>query len=104
MVYTKILRARKPFGVVTRFDEHTLEVDYAQVLPEVWAGEILIRLKAAGKNRTEATVTYRRTALSPEADEGVEAFGRHFPQQREHWENAINQRLRSIAEQHGRHN
>jgi hypothetical protein len=90
--------------VMTRFDERMLEVNYAQVLPKVWAGEILIRLKAVGKNRTQATVTYWRTALSPEADQGVEAFGRHFPQQREHWQDAINQRLRAIAEQHGQHN
>ena len=90
--------------IMTSFDERAFEVDYAQVLPKVWAGEILIRLKESGTGRTQATVTYRRTALSPEADHGVENFGRHFPQQREHWESAINQRLRAIAEQHGQHN
>ena len=103
-VFTTTDNSKDVVWVVTRFDEHALEVDYAQVLPSVWAGEILIRLKAVGKNRTEATVTYRRTALSLEADEGVEAFGRHFPRQREHWENAINQRLRSMAGQYGRQN
>jgi hypothetical protein len=90
--------------VLTRFEEHALEVRYAQVLPKMWAGEIVIRLRASGKGRTEATLTYRRTSLSPEADEGVEAFALHFPEQREHWQNAINQRLRAIAEQHDQHN
>jgi len=103
-VFTTADKSNDVVWVMTQFDERTLEVDYAQVFPNVWAGEILIRLKAVGKNRTLATVTYRRTALSPEADEGVEAFGRHFPQQREHWQNAINQRLRSIAEQYGEYN
>jgi hypothetical protein len=90
--------------VLTRFDERVLEVEYVQVLPKVWAGQILIRLKDKGPGRTQATVIYRRTALSPEADQGVEAFARHFPEQREHWQNAINQRLRAIAEQHEKHN
>ena len=57
-----------------------------------------------GKNHSRATVTYRRTALSQEADEGVEAFALHFPEQREHWQNAINRRLRAIAEEHDQHN
>jgi hypothetical protein len=85
--------------VLTRFDERAREVEYVQVLPKVWAGQILIRLKDNGPGRTQATVTYRRTALSPEADQAVEAFARHFPEQREHWQSAINQRLRAIMEQ-----
>jgi hypothetical protein len=90
--------------VLTCFDERALEVEYVQVLPKVWAGQVQIRLKDNGPGRTQATVTYRRTALSPEADQGVEAFAHHFPEQREHWESAINQRLRAIAEQHEKHN
>jgi hypothetical protein len=86
--------------IMTRFDERALEVDYVQILPKVWAGEILIRLKEAGPGRTQAVVTYRRTALSPEADQGVAGFGQHFPQQRDHWESAINQRLRAMVELH----
>jgi hypothetical protein len=86
--------------ILTRFDQRALEVDYAQVLPNVWAGETLIRLKAVGKNHAQATVTYRRTALSLEADEGVKAFARHFPEQKDHWQEAINHRLLAIAEQH----
>jgi hypothetical protein len=103
-VFTTSDESQDVVWVMTRFDERMLEVNYAQVLPKVWAGEILIRLKAVGRNRTQATVTYRRTALSPEADQGVEDFGRHFPQQREHWQIAINKRLRAIAERHDQHN
>ena len=99
-VFTTDDKSTDVVSIMTRFDERALEVDYVQVLPKVWAGQILIRLKESGNGRTHATVTYRRTALSPEADHGVEAFGQHFPQQREHWENAVNQRLRAIAEQH----
>ena len=72
----------------------------AQTLPKVWAGEILIAFEDKGKGRTQATVTYRRTALSPEADQAIEAFGRHFPEQHDHWQNAINERLQVLAEQH----
>ena len=90
--------------VMTRFDERRLEVEYAQVLPKAWAGEVMIRLKPIGTGRTQATVTYRRTALAPEADRGVEQFGHHFPEQREHWQTEINQRLRAISEHHDVHN
>lgn len=103
-VFTTDDKSTDVVWIMTRFDERAFEVDYAQVLAKLWAGEILIRLKESGAGRTQATVTYRRTALSPEADHGVENFGRHFPQQREHWQSAINQRLRDIAEQHGQHN
>jgi hypothetical protein len=99
-VFTTDDKSTEVVWIMTRFDERALEVGYVQVLPKVWAGEILIRLKESGHGRTQATFTYRRTALSPGADHGVEAFGQHFPQQREHWQNAINQRLRAIAEQH----
>jgi hypothetical protein len=88
--------------ILARFDEPTLEVEYVQVLPKVWAGQILIRLKPVGPGRTQATVTYKRTALSPEADHGVEAFASHFSQQRDHWQNAINERLRALSGKHDR--
>lgn len=99
-VFTTDDKSTDVVWIMTRFDERALEVDYVQVLPKEWAGEMLIRLKESSHGRTQATVTYRRTALSPEADHDVEAFGQHFPQQREHWQNAINQRLRAITEQH----
>ena len=86
--------------IMTRFDERAREVEYAQVLPGVWAGEISIRLKETAKRHTQATVIYSRTALSAEADRVVDSFGRHFPEQRDHWQDAINRRLRAIAEQH----
>ena len=90
--------------VLTRFDERTLEVEYTQVLPHMWAGEVLVRLRESAPGRTQATVTYRRTALAPQADQAVEAFAHHFPEQREHWQSAINQRLRAIAREHEQHN
>ena len=99
-VFTTADDSTEVVWIMTRFDERALEVEYAQVRPKVWAGQILIRLKPSGPGRTQATVTYLRTALSPEADRGVDAFGRHFPEQREHWQNAINHRLRELAGQH----
>ena len=86
--------------VLARFDERALEVEYVQVLPKKWAGQILIQLKPSGQGHTQATVTYKRTALSPEADQGVQAFASHFPNQRDHWESAINERLHAMTEQH----
>ncbi len=86
--------------ILTRFDDSALEVAYAQVLPAAWAGEVLIRLKPTAHGRKQATVTYRRTALAPDADRRVEEFGREFAQQRDHWQDAINHRLRAIAGHH----
>ena len=103
-VFTTADKSTDVVWVLTRFDEQTLEVESVQVLPRMWAGQILIRLKDTGPGRSQATVTCKRTALSPDADLGVEAFASHFPQQRDHWQNAINHRLRAIAEQHGQHN
>ena len=103
-VFTTADKSTDVVWVLTRFDEQALEVEYVQVLPKVWAGQVVIKLKASGTGRSQATVTYRRTALSPESDQGVEAFAHHFPQQREHWQNSINQRLRAIAEPHGQQN
>ena len=91
---------REVSWVLTRFDESTLEVAYAQVLPNAWAGEVLIRLKPAAGGYTQAIVTYRRTALSPDSDRAVEDFGRDFPQQRQHWQDAINHRLQAMAGHH----
>jgi hypothetical protein len=99
-VFTTADDSKDIVWVMTRFDKRALKVDYVQVLPNVWAGQIRIRLKDAGQNRTQATVTYQRTALSSEGDQGVDAFGRHFPEQRGHWQEAINHRLRMLAEQH----
>jgi hypothetical protein len=86
--------------ILSRFDERALEVEYAQVSPKAWAGQILIRLKGSGLGHTQATITYKRTALSAGADQEVEAFGRHFPEQHDHWENAINERIRALAAKH----
>jgi len=99
-VFTTNDRNSEVVWVMTRFDDHALEVAYAQVLPKMWAGEIIVRLHESSNGRTQATVTYKRTALSAEGDQGVLAFGRHFPDQREHWQNAINRRLRALAGQH----
>ena len=51
-VFTTDDKSTDVVWILTRFDERALEVDYVQVLPKVWAGEILIRLKESGNGRT----------------------------------------------------
>jgi len=41
-------------------------------------------------------VTYRQTALSEAGDQYVKDFASHFPEERDHWEQAISQRLREL--------
>ena len=41
-VFTTSDKSREVVWVATRFDDRALEVNYTQVLPNVWAGEIFI--------------------------------------------------------------
>lgn len=48
----------------------------------------------------DATVQYVKTPLEPAAEQAVDEFVRHFPQQRAHWESAINAVLRRSSGAH----
>lgn len=56
---------------------------------------IEIRCTSAGEHLARATVTYRKTALVPEASTQVSAFAQHFAEEREHWEETIDRYLQA---------
>lgn len=86
----------KLIWILTDYDESTLRVSYAVIEPGVSAEQLEIVLKPLG-GATEATVTHRWTALSESTNSRVAGWAHEFPAEREHWEHAINQRLRELA-------
>jgi len=83
--------------VLTTYDESALRMNYVIVSPQRTAGELEIALKAVGDKETEATVTHRLTSLSGAGDVYVKLVGREFPQERNHWLQALTKRLRELA-------
>ena len=48
-----------------------------------------VRVTADGEDRSRASVRYRMTSLSPDADESVRAFGAAYEQEMADWTAAI---------------
>ena len=69
-------------------------IEYTVVAPGFTANQIKIRVASDGPSHSDATITYRRSALSPEGNQEVAKLDAHWAQQqRTHWEGAINQLL-----------
>jgi hypothetical protein len=66
-------------------------VEYVVVTPALVAGQIKIRVVPDGGQQCKATITYRRSALTPEGNEEVAKLDADWAkEQRIHWEKAIN--------------
>ena len=81
------------------YDEAALRIGYVILRPGKTATRLDIALKSKPDHTTEATITYRLTALSEAGDQAVKEFARSFPSQRDHWEQAVTHRLRELAHQ-----
>ena len=69
-------------------------MEYVAITPAFTANEIKIRVVPDGEQHSKATITYRRSALAPEANDEVAKLDAHWAaQQRMHWEAAINEAL-----------
>jgi hypothetical protein len=69
-------------------------VEYVVITPAFTANEIKIRVVPDGEQHCKATITYRRSALAPEANDEVAKLDAHWAEeQRIHWETAINEAL-----------
>jgi hypothetical protein len=80
--------------LLTAYDVANGRVDYVVVTPAFMANEIKIRVVPDGEQHCKATITYRRSALTPEGNEEVAKLDAHWAaEQRIHWETAINQAL-----------
>jgi Polyketide cyclase / dehydrase and lipid transport len=83
--------------VLTTYDDAALRIAYVIVRPNISASQLDIALKPIGEKETEATVTHRVTSLSEDGDSFVKEFAAEFPLEREHWEQAISNRLRELT-------
>lgn len=82
--------------VMTVYDATALRVSYVITTPGESAAQLDIVLKPLPGGMTEATVTHLATSLAEAHDQEVAESIRQFPSQREHWEHAINARLKEL--------
>ncbi len=91
---TKTPTGYEQLWMLTEYDAAAGRVAYAIVLPGFTATTIAIRVVADGDRRCRATVTYRRSALVPDANGQVVRLDAHWAEQQQpHWEAAINAAL-----------
>lgn len=69
-------------------------IEYAWLVPGERAAVVSVALGAGADGLTRATVTYRMTALVPEANREVEAFATSYREFLDYWQSAIAASLR----------
>ena len=85
---------RDRLWLLTTYDVRNGRVKYVVVTPAFTANEIKIRVIPDREKHCKATITYRRSALTPEGNEEVFKLNAHWAEeQRIHWETAINEAL-----------
>jgi hypothetical protein len=77
--------------LLTAYAPNDGRVEYVLITPGFTANQIKIRVLPDGGNHSQATITYRHSALSPEGNQEVAKLdARWAEQQRAHWETSIN--------------
>jgi hypothetical protein len=89
MVFTIAHGATNSVWVNTAFDPATGRAQYVSVIPGAVSTLIDIQVTPLDSAQTSVTVTYERTALSPDATDHVLALGDHDGRQGPHWQAAI---------------
>ncbi len=85
---------RDRLWLLTTYDVRNGRVEYVVVTPAFTSNEIKIRVIPDREKHCNATITYRRSALTPEGNEEVVKLNAHWAEeQRIHWETAINEAL-----------
>ena len=80
--------------LLTTYDVTNGRVEYVVMTPAFTASEIKICVVPDGEQRCKATITYRRSALTPQGNDEVAKLDTHWAEeQRIHWETAINEAL-----------
>ena len=80
--------------LLTAYDVTNGRVEYVVMTPAFTANEIKIRVVPDGEQHCKATITYRRSALTPQGNDEVAKLDAHWAEeQRVHWETAINEAL-----------
>ena len=75
--------------VQTRYEPAAGLASYVYVIPEHHAAMVDVRVTPDGEIRSRASVRYRMTSLSSDADEFVRAFGDAYEQEMLDWTEAI---------------
>jgi hypothetical protein len=82
---------RDRLWLLTTYEAGNGRVEYVVMTPAFVTNEIKIRVVPDGEQHCKATITYRRSALTPEGNEEVAKLDAHWAEkQRIHWEAAIN--------------
>jgi len=82
------------FWLLTTYDVRNGQVEYVVMTPAFTATEIKILVVPDSEQHCKATITYRRSALTPDGNEEVAKLGEHWAdEKRIHWETAINEAL-----------
>jgi hypothetical protein len=98
MVFTIAHGQTRSVWVNTAFDPATGRVQYVYVIPDALATLIDIQVTARDSATTDVTVSYERTALSPDANDHVRALGDHDAGQGPEWQAAITDYLKQRAQ------
>jgi len=88
-VFTVNHGAHSSTWVNTALDFEKGHIQYVYVIPDAMAVLIDIRLTSTGKSETHASVTYERTALSPDLNDHVRKQGESDAKSGPHWQQAI---------------
>lgn len=94
VVFTTTGGQKERIWLLTTYDVRSGRVEDVVVTPAFTANEIKIHVVPGGDRHCKATITYRRSALTPEGNEEVANLDAHWAEeQRIHWETAINEAL-----------
>jgi len=77
----------------TRHAPATGVASFVYVVPDHHTAMVDVRVTSDSKNRSRASVRYRMTSLSSDADDFVRAFGEAFEDFMAHWAEAIHRHI-----------
>lgn len=95
MVFTTGQGKPTAIWVNTAFDLRAGSVQYVYVVPDMQVTAILLTMTPSGY-KTHVTVTYRRTALQPGANDTVRKMADHDGRSGPEWEQQINNYLQTL--------
>ena len=75
--------------VQTRYEPATGATSYVYVIPDHHTAMVDVRVTPDGEDRSRASVRYRMTSLSSDADDFVRAFGKAYEREMADWTEAI---------------
>lgn len=82
---------------LSNHDRKQRTIQYVVVNPGKMVTVIDIRCLPGPGHSTQATVAYRKIALTTELNPEISQFAAHFTDQREHWERTINDYFDGVA-------